>query len=107
MTEQSTRGIELGKAFLNSWEWAYRFRAGNSSECMLRGFPDFIDSQGPRGVGLPASPQGSEVPFSLGKSLSSSGNPASFALFQSIPFYNANTLGFFEMIMNIFHLLVN
>ena len=57
-------------------------------------------------MGLPASPQGSEVPFSPGKSLSS-GNPTSFALFQSILFYNANTLGFLEMIMNIFHLLVN
>ena len=106
-TEQSTRGIELGKAFLNSWEWAYRFRAGNSFECMLWGFPDFIDSQGPRGAGLPASPRGSEVPFPPEKSLSSSGNPTSFALFQSILFYIANTLGFLEMIMNIFHLLVN
>lgn len=107
MTEQSTRGIGLGKAFLNSCEWAYRFRAGNSFECMLWGFPDFIDSQAPRGVGLPASPQGSEVPLSPGKSLSSSGNPTSFVLFQSILFYNANTLGFLEMIMNIFHLLMN
>ena len=87
MTEQSTKGIGLGKAFLDSREWAYRLRAGNSFDCMLWGFPDFMDSQGPRGVGLPASPQGSEVPFSPGKSLSSPGNPTSFVLFQSILFW--------------------
>ena len=39
MTEQSTRGIGLGKAFLDSCEWAYRLGAGNSFDCMLLRVP--------------------------------------------------------------------
>lgn len=35
VTEQRATGVELGRAFLDSWGWAYRFRAGNSFEHIL------------------------------------------------------------------------